>query len=86
VFDTVCHQILLSKLEHYGVRGSVLNLIASYVGQRTRCVCINANTSSPKNINYGVSQGSILGPLLFLIYVNDIHNIIDQSNNGPGIK
>ena len=71
-FDTIDHKILLHKLEHYGFRGIVLDWFKSYLSNRTQYVFFNNCKSEMKEIVCGVPQGSILGPLLFILYVNDI--------------
>ena len=71
-FDTLNHTILLDKLKFYGIQGSSLNLIENYLKNRKQCVEINNIRSAFTNILTGVPQGSILGPLLFIIYMNDI--------------
>jgi len=71
-FDTINHEILAKKLEHYGIRGITLQWFKSYLSGKQQYVHFNNCSSSNKFISCGVPQGSILGPLLFVLYVNDL--------------
>jgi hypothetical protein len=74
-FDTVDHSILLQKLYHYGIRGPAYQWISNYLTNRYQFVCFNSVCSDRERITCGVPQGSILGPLLFLLYINDISHV-----------
>ena len=78
-FDTVNHDILLPKLNYYGISGVANSWFTSYLFKRHQSVRINVEMSTKREIRCGVPQGSILGPLLFLIYINDMHHAVCKS-------
>ena len=77
-FDAVDYQILLRKLEHYGIKRIVLQFYQSFLENRKHSVTNNEFCSTLRDVNTGVPQGFTVGSLLFLLYINDFHNSVDS--------
>ena len=77
-FETVNHFILINKLRKYGIHGKILEWFISYLDNRKQYVFYNCSKSNDQYISCGVPQGSILGPLLFILHINDLSNISES--------
>ena len=71
-FDKVCHCKLLLNLDHYGIKGNIHKWISHFLQNRTQCVVVRGTFSESVTVLSGVSQGTVIGPLLFLLYINDM--------------
>jgi len=74
-FDTVDHNIMIETLEKAGVRGITLNLFKSYLSDRTQCVRVVDSISGEEIVEFGVPQGTVLGPILFILYINNLFSV-----------
>ena len=78
-FDSVCHSKLIFKLSKMGITGALLNILESFLKDRSQKVVIDGISSQSLDMSSGVPQGSVLGPILFIVYINDLSNVFPRS-------